>query len=111
MQTVATRIESVGCAWEKPALKRLASAVRFRPWPPFINSLKTGIRVRHARLSSLSWAAESEKYSQNSGKRTFMSFQRRFLFGCVQKDLEDNQRCFLRERRGRETLSGLPGRQ
>ena len=72
-------------------LKRLASALRFRPWPPFFNSLQTGIRVRHAKPSSLSWAGESEKYSQNSGKRTFMSFERRFFFGCAQKDLEDNQ--------------------
>ena len=32
-------------------LKRLASAVRFRPWPPFFSNLQTGIRVRHAKLS------------------------------------------------------------
>ena len=34
-----------------------------------------------------------------------MSFERSFFFGCVQKDLEDNQRCFRRERRGEKTPS------
>ena len=32
-----------------------------------------------------------------------MFFERRFFFGCVQKNFEDNQLCFRRERRGRKT--------
>ena len=31
----ARETESVRYGWQKPALKRLASAVQLRPWPPY----------------------------------------------------------------------------
>jgi len=37
MKMVATTIKSGGCESQSAALKRLASAVRFRPWPPYFS--------------------------------------------------------------------------
>ena len=34
--------QSIRCEWQEPALKRLASAVRFRPWPPHSKRLLPG---------------------------------------------------------------------
>jgi hypothetical protein len=38
LKLVATKVKSTRCGWLNTALKRLASAVRFRPWPPFFQS-------------------------------------------------------------------------
>jgi hypothetical protein len=37
----ARETESVRYGWKKPALKRLASAVQLRPWPPHFKGFNT----------------------------------------------------------------------
>ena len=94
-----TRTESTGSIWRTTALKRLASAVRFRPWPPFLKHLRMMKNEFGSKWFQIQNRVGSSGLFSASGKGGVVDAERRLrLYRCRNAhDLRGSR--FLRLRR------------
>jgi hypothetical protein len=84
MKMVATTIKSGRCESQNTALKRLASAVRFRPWPPSFQALTSAQNLNHVPKRSNNLANGGRnlpRCTPTALQRSLQSNSSKFIYG------------------------------